>query len=125
MKNLIRHTNKYFLNPIMMKIIAPHWVFAIVHHVGRKSKKKYENPIIAIPRDYGFLLALTYGDQVDWYKNVLAAGSCEIEQHGKIYKITKIESINDINMYKQFPKPLNLVLKLMNIHYYVQMYYED
>lgn len=120
---LIRYTNKYLLNPLMMKIIAPHGPFAIIHHTGRKSKRHYATPIIAIPIKNGFLLALTYGQHVDWYKNVLAAHSCIVEKHGKKYQIIKIKKDNNSNEYKRFPKPLNIFLKIMKTTHYVELLY--
>jgi deazaflavin-dependent oxidoreductase (nitroreductase family) len=52
--------------------------FSIVTTVGRKSGKTYETPIIVQPTDGGFMIELTYGDQVQWYRNALAAGGCTI-----------------------------------------------
>jgi hypothetical protein len=50
----------------------------------------YETPIFVEPFDRGFVIELTYGPQVDWYKNVLAAGGC-----------TQVRSGGSNNMKKQ------------------------
>lgn len=122
--DLIRHANKYLLNPLMLRFVAQHGPFAIIHHVGRRSHKQYRTPIIAVAYQEGFLVALTYGEDVDWYHNVLAEKGCILEKHRKKYHITRLEPIDDIQMYKAFPGPLNRILKLKNITHYVLMEYK-
>jgi hypothetical protein len=53
--------------------------FGIVTHVGRKSGKDYRTPVNAFRAPEGFLIALTYGRESEWVRNVLAAGGCELE----------------------------------------------
>jgi hypothetical protein len=48
--------------------------FAIIRHVGRRSGRPYETVIWVWPLGEGFVIALTYGESVDWYRNMLAAG---------------------------------------------------
>ena len=53
--------------------------FAIVDHRGRRSGSAYRTPVNAFARAGGYVIALTYGPDADWVKNVLAAGGCELE----------------------------------------------
>lgn len=53
--------------------------FAIVEHRGRRSGAAYRTPVNAFARPGGYVIALTYGSDADWVKNVLAASSCELE----------------------------------------------
>ncbi len=57
--------------------------FSLVRHVGRKSGRAYETPVILAKVPGGFIAELTYGDQVDWYKNVMAAEGCVVVHHGE------------------------------------------
>jgi deazaflavin-dependent oxidoreductase (nitroreductase family) len=50
--------------------------FGVVLHRGRVSGRVYRTPVTAFPRGDGFLIALTYGLDVDWVKNVIAADGC-------------------------------------------------
>jgi deazaflavin-dependent oxidoreductase (nitroreductase family) len=52
--------------------------FAVVRTVGRKSGKTFETPIIVQQADDGYVIELTYGPQVNWYQNLIAAGGGEI-----------------------------------------------
>jgi len=57
--------------------------FAIVHHVGRTSGRRYSTPIMAFRDGEHIVVALTYGPDTDWVRNVLAAGSCTITHRGR------------------------------------------
>ena len=43
---------------------------SVVRHVGRRSGRTYETPVIAVQHDDSFLIALPYGKRTDWLKNV-------------------------------------------------------
>ena len=66
---------KYTLNPLTRKLARSSFgPFSIVRHIGRRSGKPYETPIIVAPIRGDFVIELTYGPDVDWHKNVVAAG---------------------------------------------------
>lgn len=85
----IRYVNKRFTNRLMIRIAGKaHSPIALLHHTGRKSGKGYAIPIMTQPDGERFIFALTYGPQVDWYQNVLAAGSCELTYNGQTYSLS-------------------------------------
>jgi len=85
---------KYTLNPLTRRLARSSFgPFTIVRHVGRRSGKQYETPIIVSPVKDGFVIELTYGYDVDWHKNVLAAGGCTMVWHGKEYVIRPFRQI--------------------------------
>lgn len=47
----------------------------VVVHQGRRSGKEYQTPVNVFAAPDGYVLALTYGADTDWVKNVLAAGA--------------------------------------------------
>ena len=55
---------------------------AIVVHRGRTTDREYRTPVFAFSTDEGFVIALTYGRDVDWLKNVQAARSCSLVRKG-------------------------------------------
>src|SRR6266436_9363468 len=61
--------------------------FAIVTNVGRKSGRLYRTPVNVFREPDGFLVALTYGRDSGWVKNVLAAGGCQIETRRLLYQL--------------------------------------
>lgn len=65
--------------------------FSLVRNVGRKSGTVYETPVILARVPEGFVAELTYGPDVQWYRNIVAAGRCEVVFRGKDYVVTAIE----------------------------------
>ena len=60
-------------------------LFAIVHHVGRKSGQEYRSPVMAQKVGKWFVVPLPYGDDVHWCRNVFAASQCTIDWRGHSY----------------------------------------
>src|SRR5215207_585638 len=115
---LLKHT----LNPLTRRLAHSSFgPFSIIRHVGRRSGKQYETPIIVAPTEDGFVIELTYGPDVDWYKNVLAAGGCTVIWHGKEYVIDKLEPIDAETGRAAFPLPARLILRVTKRQHYVKM----
>jgi len=60
---------------------------SIVRHVGRRSGRTYETPVVAVEQGDRFLIALPYGERTDWMKNVLASGKAAVVTHGRTYEV--------------------------------------
>jgi deazaflavin-dependent oxidoreductase (nitroreductase family) len=115
---------KYYFNPLTRRLarssLGP---FALIRHVGRRSGNHYETPIIVQPAGDGFVIELTYGPDVDWYKNVLAAGGCTILWHGKDYVIDKIEPLDTESGRAAFPLPERLIIRVLRMRHFVKMFW--
>jgi deazaflavin-dependent oxidoreductase (nitroreductase family) len=85
--------------------------FSLIRHVGRKSGRSYETPVILAKIPEGFIAELTYGDNVNWYRNVVAAGECVVMHHRVEYHVNAIESCSIERGRNAYPAPLRLVLK--------------
>ena len=69
--------------------------FGILTHVGRKSGRVYHTPVNVFREPEGFLIALTYGRDSEWVRNVLAAGGCELETRGVRYLLFTPTIVHD------------------------------
>jgi len=117
---------KYILNPVTRRVARSSFgPFAIVRHVGRRSGKLYETPIIVSPVEDGFVIELTYGSDVDWHKNVLAAGGCMIVWHGKEYVINKIEPLDADTGRSAFPSLQRLLLRILRRKHFEIMKFQQ
>jgi deazaflavin-dependent oxidoreductase (nitroreductase family) len=100
----MRVFNKYVTNRLLLVFVklslGP---FAKVRHVGRKSGKTYETVIWVWPLGEGFVIALTYGEKVDWYHNMSAAGGGEVLWHKRVYVVGKPEPIDLETALPAFP----------------------
>lgn len=80
---IVARVNKYVTNPVQglwAGRIAP---WAVVRHVGRKSNRPYETPVLAFVDDGRVSIALNYGADADWVKNVLAASEFTLVRKGR------------------------------------------
>jgi deazaflavin-dependent oxidoreductase (nitroreductase family) len=66
---------------------------SVVRHVGRRSGRTYDTPVVAVRHGDSFLVALPYGERTDWLKNVLASGSAIIVANGHSYEVDRPEVI--------------------------------
>jgi len=62
---------------------------SVVRHVGRRSGRTYETPVIAARYRASFLIALPYGERADWLKTVLHRGSAAIVTNGHTYEVER------------------------------------
>ena len=86
--NAVGRWNRAGLNRVT-RHIAP-WMpgLGVIVHYGRRSGRSYRTPVNVFPADDGYVIALTYGPDTDWVKNVLAAGGCELRTRGAIIQLT-------------------------------------
>lgn len=94
--------------------------FSIVTSVGRKTGKTYETPIIVQPTDGGFMIELTYGDQVQWYKNVRAAGHCGITYKKAEYAIVGFEPVDAATGIAAFSPAQQRILRALHRSHFVR-----
>lgn len=79
----MRRVNRVVTNPLLGTIAWFVPPLAVVHHVGRKSRRRYRTPVVAFRTRHGFVIPMTYGRDVDWAQNLVAAGGGEIERMGR------------------------------------------
>lgn len=92
----------------------------IVTHVGRKSAKLYRTPVNVFRAPEGFLIALTYGRESEWFKNVVAAGECQIETRGIRYQFSSPTIVHDPTQ-RRFPLPVRIVLRLIGADEFIML----
>jgi deazaflavin-dependent oxidoreductase (nitroreductase family) len=118
----IRSFNKHLLNRLIRKFAGySPTSFALIRHVGRRSGKAYETPIIVEREGDDFVIALTYGTEVDWYRNVVAAGRCNIIWHSQDFTIDHIETMDVEKGLSVFAFPKSGILRFLGIHDFVRM----
>ena len=110
----IRVFNKYVTNRLLRGFASrSRGPFAVIRHVGRRSGKPYETTIMVWPMGEGFVIALTYGPKVDWYRNILAAGSGTLLWHRRVYAVGKPEPIDATTALTAFPALFRLILRTL------------
>ena len=88
--------------------------FAIVLHVGRRSGRVYRTPVNLYRADDRYVIALTYGSDSQWVRNVLAAGAVDVETRGRRLRLVAPEVIEDAQR-SLVPAPIRQVLRLVKV----------
>jgi deazaflavin-dependent oxidoreductase (nitroreductase family) len=104
---------KHTLNRLTMRMArSRRGPFSLIRHVGRRSGRHYETPVILAKVPGGFVTELTYGPNVDWYQNVASAGHAQVIHHGREYVINGVSPYTREQGLAAFPYPARLVLRL-------------
>jgi hypothetical protein len=90
-----------------------HGPFSLVRHVGRRSGRTYETPLVVAAVAGGFTIELTYGPDVDWFRNIAAAGGCVVVYRAKDYQIDGVEPCSRVDGLAAFGFPRSVVLRLL------------
>jgi deazaflavin-dependent oxidoreductase (nitroreductase family) len=86
-----RHVTNRLLGPLARYLPA----FAVIIHVGRKSRRVYRTPVNVFRQPGGYVIALTYGPDSDWVHNVLADGGAVLETRGRTVRLTRPRLVHD------------------------------
>jgi len=86
----------------------------VVIHRGRRSGKIYRTPVNIFGRKGGYAIALTYGPDTEWVKNVLAAGGCAIETLGRTRRTVNPRMVVDTRR-RFVPPPVRAILRLLGV----------
>ena len=92
--------------------------FAIVIHRGRKTGRLYRTPVNVFQVPDGFVIALTYGRGSEWVQNVLAAGGCDLETNGRLYRLSAPVVAHDPG--RRFPSFVRLVTRIGGVTEYLR-----
>jgi deazaflavin-dependent oxidoreductase (nitroreductase family) len=96
---------------------------AVVVHRGRRSGRRYRTPVLAFRVDdgYGYLIALLYGADRDWVRNVLAAGSCSLERGGRRVELTDPRMLPGGDGMTLVPAPMRPALRLLRVSRFLRL----
>ena len=71
--------------------LVPPW--AVILHSGRRSGRRYRTPLFAYRRDRTLVIALLYGEESDWLRN-LRAGGGQVIRGGRTYTVQPPEVVD-------------------------------
>jgi deazaflavin-dependent oxidoreductase (nitroreductase family) len=115
----MRRVNRVFTNPVLglfAWLVPP---LAVVHHVGRRSKRPYRTPVVAFRSAAGFVIPMTYGRDVDWARNLLSARGCQLEQMGRQFALCNPRIVAFKAAASHLPAAVRLALGRANLPGYV------
>jgi len=120
-QTVIRASNKYLLNPLMLRLAGRrHWYASVIRHTGRRSGKRYSTPIVADRVGSHLIIPLPYGTQVDWVRNVLTAGNADIISKGHTYHVVCPELIDSTQALPELPRERRRTFERVSIGHFLR-----
>ena len=113
--------NRRVTNPLTRSFAGHLPGFAIVVHRGRSTGRQYRTPVNAFRRPGGgYVLALTYGPDAQWVRNVLAQGGCVLEVRGRRVELGNPRVVQD-PARRPVPAPVRAVLRLIGVDFFLEL----
>jgi deazaflavin-dependent oxidoreductase (nitroreductase family) len=119
-KRWVAAFNLVITNRITSRFAARRPRFGIVTHVGRKSGRLYRTPVNVFRAPDGFLIALTYGRDSEWVRNVVADGGCQLETRRVLYQLSAPTIVHDPTR-RRFPPLVRMILRLIGANDFMQL----
>ena len=117
---VIRPFTTHVFNPISRRFAR--WLpgFGILAYRGRTSGKAYRTPLNVFRHGDDWVIALTYGSDVQWVKNVIAAGGATLEVRRRRIRLVDPELFVDPQR-RLMPFPVRQILGLMRVSEFLRM----
>jgi deazaflavin-dependent oxidoreductase (nitroreductase family) len=109
------------VNPVTMTFAGYVPPFAIVIHKGRKTGAAHRNPVMAHAHGEEVVFALTYGSKVNWVRNTLAAGGCDIVRRGRRIGLVDPRLEEHDEPPPEFSRLQRPILERAGVHEYLRL----
>jgi deazaflavin-dependent oxidoreductase (nitroreductase family) len=125
---MAQRTRLQFMRPFTIRFVNPltrlvaGWLpgFGILHYRGRMTGKAYRTPMNVFRKGDHYVFALTYGSEVQWVKNVLAAGTLDLRTVGRTVHLVEPELFVDPKR-REMPIPVRQFLGLLGVSEFLRM----
>ena len=112
--------NKKVTNRITGRLATRLPGFGVVVHYGRKTQRQYRTPVNVFQPPGKVVIALTYGPDTDWVRNVLAAGGCMLETGGRTLRLSQPRLFHD-EQRRDMPGFVRMVLGLTRVYDFLEL----
>jgi deazaflavin-dependent oxidoreductase (nitroreductase family) len=82
------------VNPFIVPMARRVPPLAVIHHVGRRSGRAYQTPVMAFPTGDGWVVALFYGDDVQWLQNARGPGGVTLTRSGERHEVSQVRQLD-------------------------------
>ena len=117
----LTRVNLAFGNRILAPFAAHLPWFGVLEHVGRRSGTVRRTPLTIFRHGPDrYVIALTYGTEVQWLRNVLAAGECRIRTRGRWVRLAEPRRFSDPSR-REMPRSVRPILALLGVTEFLEM----
>ncbi len=110
--NAVGRFNKRVTNPVLRGLAGHGW-FVELEHVGRRSGRVFRTPLMAFRDEATVTIALTYGPDVDWLRNVRASGGARMHIGGQLVTLGPPQALTEVEGLGRMPVPVRQMLPIM------------
>ena len=96
-------------------------LWAVLHHVGRRSGRAYSIPVVALPVAGGFVIPLPFGDDTQWLKNIQNARQAGLRRGGHQYVIDRPELVDLDVVAAELPAPIRFASRRLGLRTFVRV----
>lgn len=117
----LTRVNLAFTNRLTMPLAGRLPWFGVLEHVGRRSGAVRRTPLNVFRSGNGrWVVALTYGPDVQWLRNVEAAGSCRMLIRGRWVRMMEPRRFRD-PARTRVPWIVRLALAGLRVDWFVEL----
>jgi deazaflavin-dependent oxidoreductase (nitroreductase family) len=119
----VARSNRDLLNRLTRPLARHLPGFGVVVHTGRKTGRQYRTPVNVFRRRGhadGYVIALTYGRESEWVRNVLAGGGCVLETRGRTVRLTQPRLVHD-EQRRAVPPLIRRMLRLGRVADFLEL----
>lgn len=113
--------NRVAINPLLRRVSTHAPYFATLIHRGRRSGLEHQTPLNVFPVADGFIIALTYGQNADWRKNLFAAEHARMVHRGVELRVVAPRFLPEDEALTALPLGLAQLLALLNVHDFIEV----
>jgi deazaflavin-dependent oxidoreductase (nitroreductase family) len=110
------HVTNRILGPLALYVPG----MGVIVHVGRKTQRVHRTPVLIFRQGNRFVIALTYGRESEWVRNVIAQNGCLLETQGKSTQLASPYLYSD-NKRRAMPGLVRLMLGLINVSDFLEL----
>lgn len=112
--------NRSVVNPVLRHLsgIGP---FVEIEHVGRRSGRVRRTPLLAFREGGVVTVALTYGPDVDWLKNIEAAGGARLHHGRRVLDLGPPRGLAEEVGMARMPLVVRALLPLAGVRDFIEL----
>lgn len=111
---LLTWYHKHVTNPVMVRFVSGRSAHAaLLHHVGRRSGNAYVTPLTAHRSEDTIIVPLPYGTNVDWFRNLQAAGHGVVKLESRSFAVDEPEVVPIDQVLPLLP---SFVARIVQLH---------
>lgn len=111
----LTRVNQRFTNKVMGLLADDVPPLAALHTVGRRSGRRYRTPVLAFRTRRGIAIALTYGTDVQWWRNVRAANGARLVLGRRVLVLSEPVLLHGAEAHAVLPRWIRPALRLLRV----------